>query len=161
MFSASNSTDPINATIYQVDRPASDVALLSQALRDWQNDVYNLNPLLSSVMCGLVAPMSSVDIHWAVDLKTQQGLEHALADGNDILSSACHGGPDGSCSFTSVGHIGVGDIHFTVDLPDLAQWVSDVKAIIAQDLFGATTGTVFSSALLKQDKVCLPPGYFW
>jgi hypothetical protein len=64
MLTPSELPDPVNATIYQVDRPESDALLLSQALRDWQNDVHNVNQLLNSAMCQMAVPMSSLDIFW-------------------------------------------------------------------------------------------------
>lgn len=160
MFTPTDLPDPVNATIYQVDRPESDALLLSQALKDWQNDVHSANQLLNSAMCQIAVPLSSLDIFWAVSKITKKGVIHGLAETNSILSSACHGGPDGSCSFTTVGHIGVGDIHFTIDQSDLRNWIADVKEVINKDLQNA--GTSFFNALLgKNKRDCLPPGYFW
>ncbi|WIA43108.1 hypothetical protein OEZ86_009627 [Tetradesmus obliquus] len=160
MFTPTDLPDPVNATIYQVDRPESDALLLSQALKDWQNDVHSVNQLLNSAMCQIAVPLSSLDIFWAVSKITKKGVNHGLAETNSILSSACHGGPDGSCSFTTVGHIGVGDIHFTIDQSDLRNWIADVKEVINKDLQNA--GTSFFNALLgKNKRDCLPPGYFW
>uniref|UniRef100_A0A383WPT6 D-arabinono-1,4-lactone oxidase C-terminal domain-containing protein n=1 Tax=Tetradesmus obliquus TaxID=3088 RepID=A0A383WPT6_TETOB len=111
-------------------------------------------------MCQIAVPLSSLDIFWAVSKITKKGVTHGLAETSSILSSACHGGPDGSCSFTTVGHIGVGDIHFTIDQSDLRNWIADVKEVINKDLQNA--GTSFFNALLGKDKRdCLPPGYFW
>lgn len=102
----------------------------------------------------------SVILLQAVSKITKTGVTHGLAETNSILSSACHGGPDGSCSFTTVGHIGVGDIHFTIDQSDLRNWIADVEEVINKDLQNA--GTSFFNALLgKNKRDCLPPGYFW
>jgi hypothetical protein len=67
MFTPSDLPDPVNATIYQVDRPESDALLLSQALKDWQNDVHSVNQLLNSAMCQIAVPLSSLDIFWVSD----------------------------------------------------------------------------------------------
>eukprot|EP00879_Flechtneria_rotunda_P014482 GHRR01015132.1.p2 GENE.GHRR01015132.1~~GHRR01015132.1.p2 ORF type:complete len:106 (+),score=31.28 GHRR01015132.1:644-961(+) len=72
MFSDSNSTAATNATVSYVDRPVLKTAALGQAMYDWQQDVYSTNPALDSMICGLVAPLSSVDSHWAVDKRTRQ-----------------------------------------------------------------------------------------
>lgn len=64
MFTPTDLPDPVNATIYQVDRPESDALLLSQALKDWQNDVHSVNQLLNSAMCQITVPLSSLDIFW-------------------------------------------------------------------------------------------------
>jgi hypothetical protein len=95
-----------------------------------------------------------------VDKKTKKGVEYGLAEANSILSSACHGGPGDSCSFTTVGHIGVGDIHFTIDQSKLGDWIADVKEVIEKDLRSAGTG-FFNALLHKNKRDCLPPGYFW
>jgi hypothetical protein len=96
----------------------------------------------------------------AVDNKTKKGVEYGLAEANSILSSACHGGPGDSCSFTTVGHIGVGDIHFTIDQSKLEDWIADVKKIIEKDVRSAGTG-LFNALLHNNKRDCLPPGYFW
>ncbi|KAF6261964.1 hypothetical protein COO60DRAFT_701031 [Scenedesmus sp. NREL 46B-D3] len=160
MFTPSALPDPVNATIYQVDRPESDAVLLSQALKDWQNDVHGVNHLLNSAMCQFVVPMSSVDVFWAVDEETNKGAEYALADANSILSSACNGGPDGSCSLMTVGHIGVKDIHFSIDQSKLGEWIADVKEVIDKDLHHSGAGFL-DELLHKNKRECLPPGYFW
>jgi hypothetical protein len=64
MFTHSDLPDPVNATIYKFDQPESEALLLSQALKDWQNDVHSVNQLLNSAMCQIAAPMSSLDIFW-------------------------------------------------------------------------------------------------
>jgi hypothetical protein len=96
----------------------------------------------------------------AVDKKTKQSVRYGLADANSIMSSACHGGPDGSCSFTSAGHIGVGDIHFTIDQSMLEDWIADVREVLDKDLRSVGTGW-FNALLHKNKRDCLPPGYFW
>jgi hypothetical protein len=70
MFTPSDLSDPVNATIYQVDRPESDALLLSQALKDWQNDVHSVNQLLNSAMCQIAVPLSSIDIFWVSTCKS-------------------------------------------------------------------------------------------
>lgn len=96
----------------------------------------------------------------AVDEETNKGAEYALADANSILSSACNGGPDGSCSLMTVGHIGVKDIHFSIDQSKLGEWIADVKEVIDKDLHNSGAGFL-DELLHKNKRECLPPGYFW
>lgn len=85
--------------------------------------------------------------HFYATQDNGQPMLEGVGDTNRMQSASC----GSKCLWNLGANIAMDDVHFSIELAQLQDWVNDAQAIIAADLWAGG----------RKRHCVLPPGYFW
>ncbi|KAF6262091.1 hypothetical protein COO60DRAFT_690109 [Scenedesmus sp. NREL 46B-D3] len=137
---------PSTGGIINLDLPKLATQALGLSLAAWQADLRDLLPLAALPVKAAIQEMS-VGHAMANDLKSKRRMFEGVGDTNMMQAASC----GKSCLWHQGAKIAMDDIHMSIELEQLGDWISNVKKLVAADLHehGA-----------KKHRY-LSPGYFW
>lgn len=106
----------------------------------------DLFPLASLPVKAAIQEMS-VGHAMANDLRTKKKMYEGVGDTNEMQSASC----GKTCLWNQGANIAMDDVHLSIELEQLGEWIADIQKLVQADLFEYG---------LKRHRH-MSPGYFW